>query len=267
MTLAARTGPIEVIDKGSSSDIHPTPLLFVHGGWHAAWCWDEHFLDFFAEAGYRAIALSLRGHGSSPTARPLSQCSVADYVEDVCSVADGLPTSPVLIGHSMGGFLVQMYLTDRSAPAAVLLASMPSQARRRVGVAVRAIRRHPLVAVRANTIGSSADLVNTPRLARDHFFSPHTPDSVVESCAALVGEESWGAPGFSARLKPAKIKTPLLVLGAENDRLVTNGDVRATARAYRVRPEFFPGGHNMMLEPGWPVVAERVHRWLNSQGI
>ena len=123
-------------------------------------------------------------------------------------MADGLPTSPVLVGHSMGGFLVQMYLTDRSAPAAVLLASMPSQARRRVGVAVRAIRRHPLVAVRANTIGSTADLVNTPRLARDHFFSPHTPDSVVESCAALVGEESWGAPGFSVRLKPAKIKTP-----------------------------------------------------------
>jgi hypothetical protein len=114
MTLAAGTGAIEVIDKGSSSDIHPAPLLFVHGGWHAAWCWDEHFLDFFADAGYRAIALSLRGHGSSPNARPLSQCSVADYVEDVCSVADGLPTSPVLIGHSMGGFLVQMYLTGRS---------------------------------------------------------------------------------------------------------------------------------------------------------
>ena len=42
-------------------------------------------------AGYRAIALSLRGHGGSPTAKPLSKCSIADYVEDVHSVADGLP--------------------------------------------------------------------------------------------------------------------------------------------------------------------------------
>jgi pimeloyl-ACP methyl ester carboxylesterase len=267
MTLAARTRTIEVIEKGSSSDIHPTPLLFVHGGWHAAWCWDEGFLDFFADAGYRAIALSVRGHGSSPTAKPLSSCSVADYVEDVCSVADDLPTAPVLIGHSMGGFLVQTYLANRNAPAAVLLASMPPQTRRRVGVAFRAMRRHPLVALRANTVGSTADLVNTPRLARDHFFSTNTPECVVESCAARLGEESWGAPGFSVRLKPARVATPLLILGAEKDNCVSNGDVRATARAYRSRPEFFPGGHNMMLEPGWPVVARRIHCWLNSQGI
>ena len=105
MTLPARSGTIELIDKGSSSDTHPTPLLFVHGGWHGAWCWDEHFLDFFAGAGYRAIALSVRGHGNSPATKPLSSCSVADYVQDVRSVADGLPTPPVLIGHSMGGFI------------------------------------------------------------------------------------------------------------------------------------------------------------------
>jgi len=35
----------EVVDKGSCSASHPVPLLFVHGAWHAAWCWDEYFLD------------------------------------------------------------------------------------------------------------------------------------------------------------------------------------------------------------------------------
>ncbi len=267
MTLPAQVATIEVIDKGSASDIHPTPLLFVHGGWHGAWCWDDGFLDFFADVGYRAIALSVRGHGHSPTAKPLDKCSVADYVEDVCSVADDLPEAPVLIGHSMGGFIAQMYLARHRAPAAVLLASMPAQARRRAGVALRAMRRHPVVAMRANAAGSTADLVNTPRLARDHFFSTNTPDSVVEACAARLGAEGWGAPGFSARLKPARVRTPLLILGARDDRLVSNGDVRATARAYRVQPEFFPGGHDMMLEPGWPDVAQRIHCWLNSQGI
>src|SRR5882757_10409654 len=79
---------LEVIDKGSCSESHPAPLLFVHGAWHAAWCWDEHFLDFFADKGYRALAVSLRGHGSSPTPKPLRSCSVADYVADVASVAD-----------------------------------------------------------------------------------------------------------------------------------------------------------------------------------
>ena len=57
---------LEVIDKGSATESHPVPLLFVHGAGHAAWCWDEHFLDFFADKGFRAVAVSLRGHGASP---------------------------------------------------------------------------------------------------------------------------------------------------------------------------------------------------------
>ena len=29
---------LEVIDKGASTKADPTPLLFAHGGCHAAWC-------------------------------------------------------------------------------------------------------------------------------------------------------------------------------------------------------------------------------------
>ena len=74
---------LEVIDKGSCSESHPVPLLFVHGAWHAAWCWDEHFLDFFFDKGFRAAAVSLRGHGKSETEQPLNTCSIKDYVADV----------------------------------------------------------------------------------------------------------------------------------------------------------------------------------------
>jgi hypothetical protein len=44
--------------------------------------------------------------------------------------------------------------------------------------------------------------------------------------------------------------------------------VLATARAYHTEAEFFPDmGHNMMLEPGWAAVAERIHTWLVAQGL
>ncbi|MGA9493105.1 MAG: alpha/beta fold hydrolase, partial [Mycobacterium sp.] len=101
---------LEVIDKGQSTDAHKTPLLFVHGGWHAAWCWDEHFLDYFADKGFRAAAVSLRGHGQSTVTQRFRGCSVADYVDDLRHAADGLGRSPVVIGHSVGGFIVQKYL-------------------------------------------------------------------------------------------------------------------------------------------------------------
>ncbi len=57
---------IELLSRSPSSPSHPTPLLFIHGAWHGAWCWAEHFLDYFAAHGYAAHALSLRGHGNSP---------------------------------------------------------------------------------------------------------------------------------------------------------------------------------------------------------
>jgi hypothetical protein len=63
------------------------------------------------------------------------------------------------------------------------------------------------------------------------------------------------------------VTTPILVLGAEHDGFVSVGDVRATARAYRTEPEFFSMGHNMMLEPGWADVAERIRAWLAARDL
>lgn len=37
------------------------PLVFVHGSFHAAWCWAEHWLPFFSQSGFDCYALSLLG--------------------------------------------------------------------------------------------------------------------------------------------------------------------------------------------------------------
>lgn len=131
----------ETIDKGRSTGGHPAPLVFIHGAWHGAWCWDEHFLDFFADRGYHAVAINLRGHGGRPAPRTLNKCSIGDFVEDVCAVANRLPVPPVVIGHSMGGLVVQKYLETHRGPAGVLLASVPTRGAN--GFAMRWARRHP----------------------------------------------------------------------------------------------------------------------------
>ena len=88
---------LEMISKYPLEKAHPTPLLFIHGALHTASCWDVHFLDYF------------------------------DFVQDVVNVVQQFTTPPVLIGHSMGGFIIQKYLEDHDAPGAVLLSS-PSPA-------------------------------------------------------------------------------------------------------------------------------------------
>ncbi|MBI5715520.1 MAG: alpha/beta hydrolase, partial [Chloroflexi bacterium] len=43
---------LELITRQPASNPRPTPLLFVHGAWHGAWCWAEYFLPYFAQHGY-----------------------------------------------------------------------------------------------------------------------------------------------------------------------------------------------------------------------
>lgn len=260
---------LEVIDKGPVGDSQRTPLLFVHGAWHGAWCWDEHFLDFFAARGYRSVALSLRGHGQSPAPRRMQFCSMADFVDDVASVADGLPRRPVVIGHSMGGFVVQKYLESHDAPAAVLLASVPPS-----GIArflLRRFRLHPWLTARHLAITKSRGSVGgTPELTRESFLSDLTPDADAARYAAGLDEEYVGKHVLDMLLldlpKPALVTTPVLVLGAERDMLFSSREVRATAAAYLTQAELIPGmAHDMMLEPGWAGVAERIHAWLETR--
>jgi hypothetical protein len=67
---------------------------------------------------------------------------------------------------------------------------------------------------------------------------------------------------------PKKVKTPLLILGAENDNAITPGQVHVTARAYGVTAEIFPNmAHDMMLEPDWESVARRILDWLKEKEI
>jgi pimeloyl-ACP methyl ester carboxylesterase len=258
---------LEVIDKGSCTEAHPMPLLFVHGGWHGAWCWDEYFLDFFAAKGYRVLAVSLRGHGRSPTSKPLFRCSIADYVDDVAEVADRLPTGPVVIGHSMGGFVVQKYLESHAAPAGVLLASIA--ARGILGPTLQSMRRYPWRTTRSVLTGKTLRNMNTPGRARQMFFSSHVPEPQVATYAARLQEESARAIFLDMLFfdlpKPENVKVPVLVLGAQHDRAILAMDVQTTACAYRTEAEIFPNmGHDMMLEPGWAAVAERIHRWLET---
>lgn len=260
---------LEVIRKGQATAANETPLLFVHGGCHAAWCWDEHFLDYFAGHGFDAAAVSLRGHGGSSLDKPLAKCSMKDYVADVRSVAESLERPPVLIGHSCGGFIVQKYLEQYTAPAGVLMASTPPSGILRASM--RVWKRHPWVGMRANTIGQSHEVFNTPRLAREILYSAHTPEEVVVAGAQRVEPDSMRAVFTDQvfdRPHPERVSTQLLVLGGEDDGMITNDEVRATARAYNTEAILFPRmGHNMMVEPGWREVADCIIGWLSDRGM
>ena len=46
------------------------PVVFLHGSYHAAWCWAENFFPWFAAQGHESYAPSFRGHGGSSGGDP-----------------------------------------------------------------------------------------------------------------------------------------------------------------------------------------------------
>jgi len=258
---------LEMISKYPLEGLYPAPLLFIHGTLHTAACWDVYFLDYFAQHGYAAHALNLRGHGKSEGQEKLRWTRIADFVEDVANAVRQLPSPPILIGHSMGGFIVQKYLENHDAPAAVLLSSASPAGL--LPTAIRTARRQPWVFAKVNLTMSLLPMIATPELVGEAFFSKDLPHDQLLEYWKQTQDDSFMAFLDMVVLdlpKPEKVRTPLLVLGAARDNMIDPREIEATARAYRTQAEIIPDvAHNSMLEQRWESVAERILVWLNEQ--
>jgi non-heme chloroperoxidase len=260
-------GELEVISHSpDGGPAHATPLVFVHGAYTAAWCWDEHFLPYFAEAGYDCYAVSLSGHGKSRNRAHLDSYSIDDYVNDVAALVDKLPATPALIGHSMGGMVVQKYLERAEAEAAVLLCSVPPQGL--MGSAVG------LMIAKPNLLGDLNRMLNggRPDLAslREALFHQPVDDAALARYYHLCQPEShraiWDMTMFNLPQPARMYRPPMLIVGAEHDHLIPPTQVAMTAATYGLPYDVMRGlGHGVMLERDWRRVAERIAAWLAIQ--
>ncbi|MRR51522.1 MAG: alpha/beta fold hydrolase [Rhodocyclaceae bacterium] len=261
---SSRIGGLEVLSRAPAKPSSAPPLLFVHGAFTGAWCWEEHFLDYFAAAGYGAHAVSLSGHGASAGRERLDSLSIADYVADVAAVAATLPAPPVLIGHSMGGFVVQKYLEQHEAPAAVLMCSVPPQGL--MAAAFGMMFSAPGLMRDLNNLMSGGH-VAVESLKDALFAQPVSMDDLSRFYRYAQPESHralWDMSLFSLP-RPSLVKAPLLILGAELDHLIPASLVEMTARSYDLEAEIFPGlGHGLMLERDWEAPARRVADWLRA---
>ncbi len=264
--MTDRISEIEIINRKPQRQLFETPLLFIHGTGHAAWCWDEYFLPYFAERGFDCYALSLRGHGASEGHEKLKWASVADYVSDVSRVASGLPKTPVVIGHSLGGLVVQKYLEEHEAPAAILVTPSPSEGMFRSAFWLPL--KHPILMMKIGFYQDYSLMFATPELAKNFLFAK---DTNIEKIAGYVSK--FGKESYRANLemifnlpKPEKIRTKILVLGADEDALVSKRAVEKTARVYNADCKFFHKmGHDLMLDDSWQVVADHMIEWMREK--
>jgi len=96
---------IHVVEDGRQDGM---PVLFLHGFPEFWWSW-RHQLDACAQAGYRAVAMDLRGFGDSDKPDDVAAYSVANSFNDVNMVMDSIGGRAAVVAHDWGGGMAWPY--------------------------------------------------------------------------------------------------------------------------------------------------------------
>jgi pimeloyl-ACP methyl ester carboxylesterase len=247
----------------------PIALLFVHGSFTSAKVWDVHFLPYFAQRGYEAHAVSLRGHGASDGHNNLLWWSLADYVADLVQAIEVLDCTPVLIGHSMGGMVVQKYLESQRALGLVLMASVPPHGL--LSSLWSMAVGNPLLLYRLTlfqTFGPQS--TNNMDFMREALFSDGTPNSQLIRYLYMVQGESQRVCldmlGLNPLCRRDHDSIPTFVMGAEKDAFFSPELMKDIARYYQADAVIIPNmAHAMMLESHWQLAANHLLHWLETR--
>lgn len=242
------------------------PMLLVHGAWHASWCW-EGILPALNAAGYRTHAPDLRGHGRSLGRDRLRWTPLRTYVDDTAAQIAALPEPPIVIAHSMGGFITQ-HLMARGLPmrGVALIAPLPNTGA--LPMALKTLRRSPATVMRMIARLSLYPMVENPDDAAHLFLDPSLPPEDVVRFHARLQDESIRAFLDMAALtlpgKPAR-PYPTLLLAGGTDTIVPPRAQARLARRLGTTAQVMPGApHDLMLPPHADETATRLLDWTAS---
>ena len=195
------------------------PVIFLHGIGGGARSFAPQIASF-ASAGYQPVALDLPGYGARAPVDAMSFDALAADVE--ATLAQSGLDKPALVGHSMGGMLVQTLLRRKpdGYVAAVLSCTSPA-----FGNPAGDFQKK-FVADRLAPLDEDYTMATLAPEAADDIMGPNADPAgrtlFIENFAA-VPEATYRAAinclvTFDERANLANIKVPVLCLAAELDR-------------------------------------------------
>lgn len=126
------------------------PVLLIHGMAASLHDWDK-LIPELASNGYRAYALDLLGHGESSKPRDKDQYRLETLFDFLAEWIDSLELEmpPVLVGHSLGGYLSLAYAQRYPDKVQELVLIDPLYSDAQLSPFIRLIHRRPALGVKA----------------------------------------------------------------------------------------------------------------------
>ncbi|WP_448659096.1 alpha/beta hydrolase [Sphingomonas sp. CJ99] len=247
-------------------------IVLIHGAWLNSHSW-EGFKARYEQAGYTVLApdwpyddrtpAELRDAPRPELAR-LSQRQILDHYDQIIRA---LPEQPILIGHSLGGVLVQHLLDRGRGVAGVAIDPAPT----------------PGVPLGRHAIWSALPVFGDPfswrkaKVMSRRFFRTRFAQTAPKAQADLLydryivptpGRVYWNGVVNPIRIRwdnPAR--APLLLIGGDLDLIADAAMTAAIYAKQRQAPsktelKIFPGrSHWTCMDPGWEMVADTALQW------
>jgi pimeloyl-ACP methyl ester carboxylesterase len=253
-------------------------IVFIHGMYMTSLCW-EHWLEYFQAKGYHCIAPAWPGRDKSVQSLrqihpdpQLGRLTLGQVVDHYAGLIQMLDEKPVLIGHSMGGLVVQLLLQRYQATAGIAIDSAPP-----MGI----FSTSPAF-VKSNWPHINPFLPQgTPiQMTLERFQYTFVNDMPLEAQQAayeryLVPESRRVPAGSLTKVAAIDFSSPhppLLLVAGSNDHLIPASLVQSNFEKYKHSPsitdfkEFAGHAHFIIGQPGWEEVAGYVAGWLDEKG-
>jgi pimeloyl-ACP methyl ester carboxylesterase len=252
-----------------------TPVVFVHGAFCGGWAFDG-FREPFEAAGFETHAPNLPHHERGADLEQLAQTGLKDYAQSISHYVRGLRAPPVLVGHSLGGLVVQLAAIRTPVAALVLLApSAPwgvppttlDEQTHQLGLTLLGdYWRRPIPPDYRVARSTTLD-----RLARDdarRAFARFVPES---GRAIREAVQWWSDHSMASQAPVYKIGAPVLGLAGGKDRVNPPTTVRRTIARFPAGQahfqEFPEMSHWLVGEPEAGEVARLTLQWFQAREI
>ncbi len=252
-----------------------TPVVFVHGAFCGGWAFDS-FREPFEAAGFETHAPNLPHHERGADLEQLAQAGLKEYTQAIAHYVSTLRAPPVLVGHSLGGLVVQ--LAAMQVPIAGLVLLAPSAP---WGVPPTTLDEH------GSQFGLSmlGDYWRRPvppdyRVARATTLDRLSRDDARQAFARFVPESGraireamqwWLDTSMSSQAPVYRITAPVLGLAGGKDRVNPSSTVRRVISRFPNGQahfhEFPEMSHWLVGEPEAKDVAAFVLQWFEARGI
>ena len=254
----------------------PDTIVFIHGLWMTSRSW-ENWAARFESRGYTVVAPSWPGlEGEVEELRadptPLTQLSVERIVAHYEGIIRNLDRPPIVIGHSLGGTILQLLLDRGLGAAGVGVAS----------ATVKGIRDLPL-----STLRSSSPVLRNPfargkasplnrrqfRYAFGNTLTETESDALYDRYYVPAANRVLFQIAFSNLSRNTQVRVdfrnelraPLLLIAFSEDHVVPPKPVRHNAEKYDsvslTAYKEFPGRPHCPGAPGWEEVADIALSW------